>query len=122
MSIGRNGGIWTGLAAALSAILVIALAVKDVAQILPRQIFHDDVELVGVAVDVIELDDVGVAQGGREARLIQEHLHEVGVFSQVLENAFDDHQLLEAGDPLLSGEKDFRHPANGDSACKLVPG
>ncbi len=90
-------------------------------QRLPPHVLHGEVVAVLVAVEVEDVDHVGVVQLRGDAGLGDEHLHEARVVGERRANPLDDHLLLEALGPVGLREKDLRHPALGELAPDHVP-
>jgi len=86
--------------------------VEQVAQVLAGEVLHHQQQVLLVLVDVVDLDDVRVSQRGRQARLVEEHLHEALVLGQVRQDALDHHELLEAADALLGGQQHLGHASH----------
>jgi hypothetical protein len=93
---------------------------QDVGHVLAGDVLHRDVVDVADLVEVEDLRQVGVVHRRRQARLVEEHRDEIRVVRQRRQDALDDEQLLEAGQPALLGEEDLRHPADGDLAQEQV--
>ena len=81
---------------------------------------HRD-EVIGVDLpEVVDVDDVRMAQLGGELGLAEEHLEEVRRVREVREDALDGDPTIEAFEPLLLGKEDLGHPAAGDPPQKDV--
>ncbi|MFT3925720.1 MAG: hypothetical protein QM778_24475 [Myxococcales bacterium] len=87
------------------------LALCD-AQRLPLEILHgDEVATFGLA-DLVGLHDVRMIQASREARLVEEHVHELfRVSEHVLAQRLHDEQLVKPGGPQYHREVDIGHTA-----------
>ena len=83
------------------------------------ELHRDEVVPVGLA-QVVDADDVRVVEAGGEARLVEEHLHELPVAGEVRKDALEADQLLEAGCAGLPRQVDLGHPAGGDELDELV--
>ena len=73
---------------------------------------HDEVGVVGVP-DVEHLDDVGVLQAQRQARLVEKHRHELLVLGQSREHPLDGDVLPEPLHRLGDALEDLGHAAGG---------
>ena len=67
-----------------------------------------------VLAQVEDLDDVRVVELRGDPRLVQEHLDELAFSARCVEDALDDHELLEALEPDLARQPDLRHAADGE--------
>ena len=76
------------------------------------ELHDDEVGVVGVA-DVEDLDDVGVLEEQRQARLVQEHGDELRVLGQRGQDALDGDVLAEALQGLGDALEDLGHAAGG---------
>ena len=92
----------------------------DGAEVLSVDVLHRDEVLTVRLPDVEDLDDVRVRERRRDARLVQQHLDERAVLVHGRQDPLDDEQLLEAGDALLDGEEQLRHPARRELANEGV--
>jgi hypothetical protein len=88
---------------------------------LPADVLHRQVVAVLVAIEVEDVDHVGVVQLRGDAGLGDEHLDEARVVGERRADPLDDHLLLEALRPVRLGEEDLRHPALGELAPDDVP-
>ncbi|MCC6337269.1 MAG: hypothetical protein IT380_25150, partial [Myxococcales bacterium] len=86
-------------------------------EVLPGDELHGQVELAGrlVAPEVEDLADVGVVQRGGDARLVEEHLHEVLVPADVGEDLLERDELPETARPGEEGEEELGHAPDGDA-------
>jgi hypothetical protein len=90
---------------------------EDAAEVDPVDVLHGQDQPVGGVLDqLVDVDDVGVAQAGGDARLPHEHGVEAGVGPVVGEDALDHQPLAGALGPGLLGEEDLGHPAGADPA------
>ena len=85
---------------------------EQVAQGDPGQVFHDEVGRVAVLPLVEDVDDVGVREASRRARLLDEALLELAVVGEVAVHDLDRDAALEAQ---VGREVDGRHAAPGDA-------
>ena len=88
---------------------------------LPADVLHRQVVTVLVAVEVEDVDDVGVVQLRGDPGLGDEHLDEARVVGERRADPLDDHLLLEALGAVRLGKEDLRHPALGELAPDDVP-
>jgi len=88
---------------------------------LAGDVLHDEEELAVVRDDVEGGDHVRVADTGREARLLQEHRHEIRVLREVRMEALDGHRAREADRPEQARKMDRGHAAGCDLAVQRVP-
>ncbi len=79
-------------------------------------ILHDDVELPVAAADVVDGADVGVVEGGGEARLLEQPVVGLFVGAQPLGQHLDRHL---AAEPRVLGQVDLAHPALAEAADDL---
>src|SRR5690606_16887345 len=80
---------------------------------------HDEVGVVADP-DVEDLNAVRVGEVRGQARLVQEHPHELLLLGEVRENALDRDGLLEAFEPGTLGSEDLRHATGRDLLDYLV--
>ncbi len=82
------------------------------AQVAAVHVLHGDVDVLPGAADIVDGDDVGMAQGGDDAAFLHEALEEIPRIVLIGVEALE-HDLAMQG--LLNGEKNGRHsaPANG---------
>jgi hypothetical protein len=64
--------------------------------------------------DVVNLDNVRMVQRRSDARLVEEHAHELWILSAMLEDSFDDEIFLEALNRSGARKKDLGHSARGE--------
>ncbi len=96
-------------------------AVHARAQVTTVDVLHHDEVLVLVALpQVQDLHDVGVAQGGRDLGLADEHGVEAIVFAVAPADLLDHHRALEALHALDTPEEDLGHAPHGDALYDLV--
>ena len=81
---------------------------------------HRHVELAFVGIELEDLGDVRVVEDGGDARLFEEHAHEVFFTADVGKNGLEHHQLLEAGQARLVGQIDGAHATCGKATEHLV--
>ncbi len=99
---------------------LVAKLANDVAEVLTRQVLHCDEEAALIAVDIKDLNDVWVAQGSCKPRLVEEHLDELTVLTQVRQNTLDDDKFFETSKTLLNREEDLRHSSSRDPPGEFV--
>ena len=92
----------------------------DLDEVVPAQVLHRDEVLVVDVADVVDLHDVRVIERRSDARLVEEHAHELGILRAVAEDALDDEILLEPLDRLRTGQEDLGHAARRQAGDKLV--
>jgi hypothetical protein len=85
------------------------------------ELHRDEVGLVGLAAEVVDLDDVRVVEGRAHAGLVQEHLDEGLLLREVAQDLLDDDEAVEAGHAGLAGEPDLRHAAGRQLLDERVP-
>jgi hypothetical protein len=90
------------------------------AGVLPVEQLHGEEELTVLLADVVDLDDVGVAQGRRDARLVEEHRDHLGAGGEARQDPLDHDVLLEALRAAGLGQVDLRHPPHGHAPQDLV--
>jgi hypothetical protein len=96
------------------------LGPEDLGEVPAVHVLHgDEVGVVGPA-EVEDLDDVGVAQGHRDLRLVDEHVDEGRVLAELGEDALDDDELLEALHAVGLRLVYLGHPAPSDELEELV--
>ena len=76
---------------------------------------HHREERAVVGAEVVDADDVAVAQRGRDARLIDEHPYRVFVASELGKDALDDEVFGEAFRAQGLGSPDLGHAADSDA-------
>jgi hypothetical protein len=103
-------------------LLVLVQVHEEVREVHADDELHDDVErIVRGATEVEGLRHVGARDVRGEARLVQEHLHELRVAREVREHALDGHEFLEAALAAHARRVDLRHAAEPDAEEGLVP-
>jgi hypothetical protein len=85
-------------------------------------VFHRDVEGGAFLTEIEDLHAVRVIEHRRDARFLNEHLNELLVLGEVLQNRLHHHQLLEAADSDRAREPHLGHASSGQPAEHLVPG
>jgi hypothetical protein len=90
------------------------------ASVLAVEQLHGEEVLAVRLADVVDLDDVRVAQRRRDARLVEEHPGDLGLDGEVGQDPLDDDELLEPLDAGGAREEDLGHPPGGDVAQDLV--
>jgi hypothetical protein len=92
----------------------------ELPQRLPLHVLHDEEELLVERDDVEGGDDVGVPDAGREAGLVEEHRHELGIARELRMQALDRDRLGEADDAEQATEVHGRHPTGRDLLVERV--
>ncbi len=96
-------------------------AIQQPGQRQPINVLHgDEVHAVELA-NLQDLDQVWVPEGAGEARLVEEHLLEIGASLQLRQDALD-HQQLTAQVITSAGQINLRHSADGEALQELVSG
>jgi hypothetical protein len=83
-------------------------------------VLHGDEEVLLLLAQLVDLHHVGVGQRRDQARLLQEHLDQLGLGREVGEDALDHHHALEATHAALAREEDLGHAAIGEPIEDLV--
>jgi hypothetical protein len=86
----------------------------------PLEVFHREEILAVLSADVEGLDDVRVVEARGEPRLIDEHGEVFGVLGELLAQALDDLELIDAGGSCGDGEVDVGHASLAEVGDKLV--
>jgi hypothetical protein len=81
---------------------------------------HHEVEHVALLVQIMDLDDVGMAHLRRQRRLVEEHAFEVGIVGQERKHHLQRDDLLETAAPAQPSGPHFRHAASADRNQQLV--
>ena len=89
-------------------------------QIAAVQELHHHEHAVWPAIDVEDLDDVGVLERGREPGLVEEHPHHRLLAGEVAVQALDHHPLGEAAQAGGPGQEHLGHPAARHRPEELV--
>ncbi len=89
-------------------------------QILALEIFHDNEIGVLHASEIVNLDDVGMLQEGRQFGFCDKRLHHLRIDREVGVHLFDGHQFLKPLVALNAGTEKLRHAAIGDAVQDLV--
>jgi len=92
----------------------------DLQQVGPGHELHGQEQLLGGDVQVVDVGDVGVVEGGGDLRLVQEHVDQLLLGLHVREDLLEHHQLLEAGVAALERQVDRGHASGGEAAHDLV--
>ncbi|MFO0631344.1 MAG: hypothetical protein U0168_00680 [Nannocystaceae bacterium] len=93
---------------------------QDGLQVLAVDVLHREEELGALAPDVEHLHDVGVIEDRGQARLGQEHPHELGIGREVRQDPLEHEQLLEALEPGRTREVDLGHATRAQPTQQLV--
>ena len=102
------------------AALEFGAAADDGLEVHPVNVLHGDVERVGLVAQIVDLNDVGVVESRRQPGLVQEHLDEAILGSEVWQDLLDHHHLLEPFHSGLPGQKDLGHSAQREAALEDV--
>ncbi len=94
-----------------------AASAQDGGEVLPVDQLHDDVRAAGVLAEVVDRDDVGVAQRGRRLGLLPEARREVGVAQVLGAEKLERDVATELG---IGGTVDGRHPATAQQLDQVV--
>ena len=70
----------------------------------------------------MELADVRMLELHPDARLVEEHLHEVAVRLEMRKDSLDHQESMVAVRVRVTGEKNFRHSAERQSPQDVVAG
>ena len=81
-------------------------------QIATADKLHREVVRAVALADVVDLNHVGVVESRREAGLVKEHLHELGIVGVLGQDPFQRHELREALDRFGTREEQLRHAAH----------
>ena len=92
----------------------------DLDEVVAAQVLHRDEVLVVDVADVVDLHDVRMIERRGDARLVEEHAHELGIVGAVAQDPLDDEVLLEALDRLRARQEDLGHAARGQARDELV--
>ena len=84
-------------------------------------VLHDDVVALLALADLEDGHDVRVVDARREARLLEEHLDELGLAREVRVQPLDGDEALEAADAREAREIHRRHPAGRQLGDQLEP-
>jgi len=76
---------------------------------LAGEVLHRDEDGVVGFTQVVDLHDVRVLEARRESRLVEKHLHELGLFRERRQHALDDLQLRKATQANLPRQKHLGH-------------
>ena len=87
---------------------------QDALGVLALHTLHGEEVLIADAAEVVDLDDVRVLQLDGDLGFVDEHLDELIVVREVLQDALDDEELLEAAVREALGLEHLRHSADGD--------
>ena len=92
----------------------------DGADVLPVDVLHREEVVLAVLADVVDVDDVGVIQRGRQERLVPEHAHELGILGEMRQDPLEDHHLAAA--VVMGGPREvqLRHASDGEPPEDLV--
>src|SRR5262249_14098352 len=86
----------------------------DRREVLARDVLHRDEVVVGLATEVVDLDDVRVAQLRASPSLVEEHFDEGLLLTEMREDLLDDDEAREPGKPALARKPDLGHAAGRD--------
>jgi hypothetical protein len=86
-----------------------------------RHVLHGDEVLGAVNTQIDGLDDVGMAQAGRQSRFVQKPPDEGGVPGQLRQDSLDRHHPLETLDAAQLRAKHLGHSAGLDLLEELIP-
>jgi hypothetical protein len=95
--------------------------VMNLAEALAVDVLHGEVRGAVLFPDVVDVHDVGIAQGRGEPGLVEKLGHERGIARELRDQTLDQHQLLEPGRRPRSRQVQLGHPACGQQADQLVP-
>ena len=94
-----------------------AAPAQDRGEVLPVDQLHDDVRAAGVLAEVVDRDDVGVAERGGRLGLLPEARREVGVAQVLRTEQLERDVATELG---IGGAVDGRHPAAAQQLDQAV--
>ena len=94
-----------------------AAPAQDRREVLPVDQLHDDVRAAGVLAEVVDGDDVGVAERGRRLGLRAETRREVGIAQVLRTEQLERDVATELG---IGGAVDGRHPAAAQQLDQAV--
>ena len=97
-------------------LVLFAQTALDLAQVLAQHVLHGDEIVVVLAPQVVDLDDVGMGEFGRDLGFVDQHLDVLVVFAVAGKDLLDGDDLFEALDPFSLGLVDLGHAAAGDQA------
>jgi hypothetical protein len=95
-------------------------ALHDGLQVGAFDVLHRDVVAIVFGVEVVNLNDIRVLQLRGDGGLVDEHLHEGFIVSEVRQDPLDDDLLLEALRADGLGAEDLGHASHGDLAKEDV--
>ena len=102
------------------AALLLSGALHGCVQVFAVDVLHGEEVAALVFADVVDLHQVRVMQGRRQARFIQEHADDVRVLRDLRQDALEHDDLLESRQPPGAREIDLRHPTTGQITKHLV--
>ncbi len=82
-------------------------------QVLAADVLHGEVVAAVVDAEVVDVDDVRMVELRRQARLVEEHVDEIGLRGEVRQNTFHREALLEAARTGPPRQEHLGHPADG---------
>ena len=97
------------------ALAPVAQALEHPIQVAPVDVLHRDVVVLVDLAEVEDLPDVAVRQLHRDARLVDEHLDEVGILAVPRMQPLDREDLLEPAQTGCLGLEDLGHATDGDA-------
>ena len=85
--------------------------VLDAVERLAVEVLHRDEVLLRDLADLVGLDDVRMVEARRDARLLDQHLDELGLLDEVLTKSLDDRELAEVRSrrACLHGQENVGH-------------
>jgi len=98
----------------------LAEALVELPHVAPGDVLHGDEVAVLVLAELDHLHDVRVRQLRGDARLVDEHLDELGVLAHGGEDPLDGEQALEPSGAEGLGRIDLGHPAHGDALQQQI--
>ena len=96
------------------------VAAHEVVERRPLEVLHDEEGLGAVALQLAGVDDVRVSDGGRDPRLVVEHLQEGTIAGEVGQDALEDDGARASAQRPLAAEQHLRHAAGREVAEHLV--
>ena len=104
----------------IEGLALLEKATEQAGYALPFEILHREVQLAPLAAELVHLHDVGMADPGDDARLVEEHVDQRLFARQVREDPLDHHDPLEPARADQPPEEDLRHPARSELTQDVV--
>ena len=93
--------------------------VQQICHVLPGEELQRDEVLVARQAEVEQLADVGVGQARRHPRLVEKHLHDLGLARHVGQQPLEHHLLFEPRRPRALREEHLRHTPHPEAAQQV---